>query len=298
MLKQLLAKKHEELTKENFMTEARTVAEGEGEEGSHDSYHSWSENGENSISRRAGLPIVIQHEGGYCAALVELMATKRLKFDIIIPEQIIMMDQQQPPPSDDPHHSLLQRFSDHTQLSGRAVDDLRGSVDSPASHSGYEPGDVAPKTQGTHIVRERLSSCIDGDVFRSQECEAANYKRKAEDTDTNKGEVKRTRQSNDGVKKASSSSLSEESRLPTKAQESEHQPVKPDTGGPVRKSSQRLKDKKSSTMSQKTKQEVVTQDDDDDDTHDTEDSYQPGDVSSAEEDMDTSVQQVRSSGHS
>ncbi|KAK3864004.1 hypothetical protein Pcinc_030265 [Petrolisthes cinctipes] len=296
MLKQLMAKKHEETVKENSCTEVRTGAEKESEECSHDSNHSGSENNESSMIMKAGLPIVIQHEGGYCAALVALMATKRLIFDIVIPEQIIMMDQQPPPPSDDPHHSILQRFSDHTQLSGRAVLDFQGSVDSPASPSAYEPGDITPKTQETHVVREKLNSNFDADSLKNQEDEEAtdSCKRKAEDND--KSKAKRTRQSTVRAEKASSSQ-SEESKLPTKPQESEHQAVKPNTassrqgGGPARKASQRLKDRKSS-MSLKAKQETV-QDNDNEDTQDTEDSCQPGDVSSDEEDLDSSVQQGR-----
>ncbi|XP_037803041.1 uncharacterized protein LOC119597535 [Penaeus monodon] len=57
-----------------------------------------------------GVPVVILHEGGYCATIVALLATKRIIFDITIPEQIIMMDQQQRLRRPQ-HQSLLRRFS-------------------------------------------------------------------------------------------------------------------------------------------------------------------------------------------
>ncbi|XP_066978990.1 LOW QUALITY PROTEIN: general transcription factor 3C polypeptide 1 [Macrobrachium rosenbergii] len=79
---------------------------------------------ENDISEK-GVPVVILHEGGYCATIVALLATKRLIFDIVIPEQIIMMDQQQQPLLDDQPQSLLRRFSSHTEMSGRNISDPR-----------------------------------------------------------------------------------------------------------------------------------------------------------------------------
>lgn len=79
---------------------------------------------ENDTSEK-GVPVVILHEGGYCATIVALLATKRLIFDIVIPEQIIMMDQQQQPLLDDQPQSLLRRFSSHTEMSGRNISDPR-----------------------------------------------------------------------------------------------------------------------------------------------------------------------------
>ncbi|XP_042863797.1 general transcription factor 3C polypeptide 1-like [Penaeus japonicus] len=107
-----------------------------------------------------GVPVVILHEGGFCATIVALLATKRIIFDIIIPEQIIMMDQQQRV-TEDQQQSLLRRFSSHSQMAGKEVGDPEGrSLDvapTPSSCSSSEArGDVTPGTKGTHIVQERL----------------------------------------------------------------------------------------------------------------------------------------------
>ncbi|XP_069972402.1 general transcription factor 3C polypeptide 1 isoform X2 [Penaeus vannamei] len=102
-----------------------------------------------------GVPVVILHEGGYCATIVALLATKRIIFDIIIPEQIIMMDQQQRL-MEDQHQSLLRRFSSHSQMAGKEVGDSLGSYDMAHSYSEEARDDVKPGTKGTHVVKERL----------------------------------------------------------------------------------------------------------------------------------------------
>ncbi|MPC14646.1 General transcription factor 3C polypeptide 1 [Portunus trituberculatus] len=81
-------------------------------------------------THQQGVPIVIHHEGGYCAAIVALMATKRLLFNIVMPEQIIIMDQKHSVMQDH-HQSLLQRYSDHTQMSGRDTQDLDAQFSEP-----------------------------------------------------------------------------------------------------------------------------------------------------------------------
>ncbi|XP_037803043.1 general transcription factor 3C polypeptide 1-like [Penaeus monodon] len=102
-----------------------------------------------------GVPVVILHEGGYCATIVALLATKRIIFDITIPEQIIMMDQQQRL-MEDQHQSLLRRFSSHSQMAGKEVGDSLGGYDMAPSCSLEARGDVTAGTKGTHIVKERL----------------------------------------------------------------------------------------------------------------------------------------------
>ncbi|XP_047490563.1 general transcription factor 3C polypeptide 1-like isoform X2 [Penaeus chinensis] len=102
-----------------------------------------------------GVPVVILHEGGYCATIVALLATKRIIFDITIPEQIIMMDQQQRL-MEDQHQSLLRRFSSHSQMAGKEVGDSLGGFDVAPSCSMEPRGDVTAGTKGTHIVKERL----------------------------------------------------------------------------------------------------------------------------------------------
>ena len=92
-----------------------------------------------------GVSVVISHEGGYCSVIVALMAIKRIKFDIVIPEQIIIMDQQHF--GSDTSQSIMRRFSDHTISSGRKMEDLE--VDFPD-----EP--QLSNTGRTHVVQEKL----------------------------------------------------------------------------------------------------------------------------------------------
>ncbi|CAL4088885.1 unnamed protein product, partial [Meganyctiphanes norvegica] len=129
MLKQLLKKKHSALMSIN--DNASRVSEEQGL----------------CESQEDGVQVMILHEGGFCAAIVALMATKRLIFDIVIPEQIIMMDQHHTQPNDH-HSSLVRRYSSHSLLSGRDMSSplvgLAGGID------------VGNKTKGTHIVQERL----------------------------------------------------------------------------------------------------------------------------------------------
>ncbi|XP_069959232.1 general transcription factor 3C polypeptide 1 isoform X2 [Cherax quadricarinatus] len=288
MLKRLLEKKREVILRAKTSATADNLGVSEPSSGV-----SEQTNNGNETSGEDGVPVVILHEGGYCATVVALMATKRLFFDIVIPEQIIMMDQQQPI-VEDHHHSLLRRFSSHTQMSGRDIKDLDGSfleyinIPSPPSPNTITGGDVTAKTKGTRLIQQKLK-----DLKNSQFPEEENIrlsepvKRKAIGKDKDK--VKKSKLSQDSPEKLavakrttrSSSKSTNEDQMLEKADSA-------NIGTPKKKCSQGLAERTGSLM--RVKREAVEggpPEDDIEDMQDTEDSYPPGDVSSTEEDLDT-----------
>ncbi|XP_050686374.1 general transcription factor 3C polypeptide 1-like isoform X2 [Eriocheir sinensis] len=135
--------------------------------------------GGSSTGQGEGVPILIHQEGGYCAAIVALLATKRLIFNIVIPEQIIMMDQQHTVMQDH-HESLLQRFSDHTQLSGRDIQDFDVSFTDAekkqqllASASRPKVGDRIAEAMGREAFSRGDASPVSAST---QDCEAHDVK--------------------------------------------------------------------------------------------------------------------------
>ncbi|KAK7085487.1 hypothetical protein SK128_012512 [Halocaridina rubra] len=130
-----------------------------------------------------GVPVVILHEGGFCATIVALMATKRLIFDIIIPEQVIMMDQQQAF-LEDHSPSLLRRFSSHTEMSGRQIEDLKVPKDSLHKDSAS-----IKNIPGQREIHEETANGVDSDLTKTP------VKRKAFGKDSHK--VKRSKSIHD-----------------------------------------------------------------------------------------------------
>lgn len=114
--------------------------------------------GGSTTDQGEGVPIVIHQEGGYSAAIVSLLATKRIVFNIVIPEQIIMMDQHYTIMQDH-HKSLLQRFSDHTQLSGREIQDFDITLTDPEKRPRYLAGISRPK------VGDRIAEAMGREPF-------------------------------------------------------------------------------------------------------------------------------------
>nr|XP_045612135.1 general transcription factor 3C polypeptide 1-like isoform X1 [Procambarus clarkii] len=254
-----------------------------------------------------GVPVVILHEGGFCATIVALMATKRLFFDIVIPEQIIMMDQQQPI-MEDHHQSLLERFSSHTQMSGRDIKDLDGSfldyINVPCPSSSNIGGDVAAKTKGTHIVKEKLKDLKESQSPNEESSKTSELaKRKLVGNDKEK--IKKAKLSQDSLEKVelvATTSLHDAKRTTRSLRKSsKEEPVmaKPssvDKATVKTKLNQASRERTGSVM--KVKQEGVEEaalDENIEDMQDTEDSFQQGDVSSAEEDLDATGSQGRGS---
>lgn len=255
--------------------------------------------------REEGVPVVILHEGGYCATIVALLATKRLIFDIVIPEQIIMMDQQQPI-MEDHHQSLLRRFSSHTQMSGRDIKDLDGSfldftnTPSPSSSNPGAGGDVTAKTKETHLGKERHKYLKD---FQSSS-EGKNKKnespkRKAIGKDKDK--VKKSKTAQDSLEKLEKviSPPPHDALHPTRslcqsAGEAEQQVESAQDF--IEKAELPKKTNQGSPEKMKMKSEALEEveiEEDIEDTQETGDGHQPGDASSTEEDLDVPSSQVR-----
>ncbi|XP_042203426.1 general transcription factor 3C polypeptide 1-like isoform X2 [Homarus americanus] len=296
MLKQLLEKKRQIMLKEKTSGTVRSDPKG-GE---------YVENvGED------GVPVVILHEGGYCATIVALMATKRLIFDIVIPEQIIMMDQHQPI-MEDHQQSLLRRFSSHTQMSGRDIKDIDGpfldyvNAPSPSSSNTLIGGDVTAKTKGTHVVKERLKDLKESQALVDGKSKTKEpVKRKAIGKDQDK--VKKSKQGQNTPEKMETVSTPppQDVRRPTRscrkstrdAEQVKSEPDSAEKGLPVKKTTPGAAAEKAGQL-MKMKQEALEEpalEEDNEDTQDTEDSCQPGDASSTEEDLDVSCPQGRGS---
>ncbi|XP_071552525.1 general transcription factor 3C polypeptide 1 isoform X1 [Panulirus ornatus] len=302
MLKQLLEKKHQAILKErnsstnndldvpgpSISTSDRTIMDS------------------NEDMREEGVPVVILHEGGYCATIVALMATKRLIFDIVIPEQIIMMDQQQPI-MEDHHQSLLRRFSSHTQMSGRDVKDLDGSfldfvnTPSPPSSNPGAGGEVTTKTKGTHLVKEihkdlkDSHSSLDGRNGKND-----SLKRKALGKD--KDRVKKSRMAPDSPEKSEKVTTTPplDALHPTKSscQSTEAEQHAKFVQDSVEKSEFLKENTKGSQENMKMKLEALEEGDIEEgieNTQETGDSHEHGDASSTEEDLDVSGPQGRGS---
>ena len=142
-----------------------------------------------SATKDKGVPIVILHEGGYCATIVALLATKRLIFDTVIPEQIIMMDQQQQPIAEDHPQSLLRRFSSHREMSGREVSDPRECFN----------GKLAAEEAESHMPG--VTGINDDSVVKNGGDEIANTKDNFTEVPSSEEELKERRAGGNAVKR-------------------------------------------------------------------------------------------------
>ncbi|XP_063842783.1 general transcription factor 3C polypeptide 1-like isoform X2 [Scylla paramamosain] len=172
MLKLLLEEKHQSIlkgsTKDSTPAPSHSGTDGTAEDDS-------------DTTHQQGVPIVIHHEGGYCAAIVALMATRRLLFNIVMPEQIIIMDQKHSVLQDH-HQSLLQRYSDHTQMSGRDTRDLDAQFSEPRkkqlpSLRSRLKADVSAKSAEKGSVSEGDGSNLSGSLTQDSQEERTKSKK-------------------------------------------------------------------------------------------------------------------------
>lgn len=255
--------------------------------------------------RKSGIPVVILHEGGYCAAIVALMATKRLNFNIVIPEQIIMMDQQQPV-VEDHHQSLLRRFSSHSQMSGRDIKDLDGPIvepvntPSPASNTvngGDTPGRILASQVHTGELMDDEESQLTGDENRKMN---EPVKRKATGKDRDKVKKSKLDPSTSQMTNASTASLSEDKDPLDLSQDCGDQdkedlfsadrtpPVTGRMGQGIKENVPSIQIKENTMLGERRGEEEM------EDAQDTEDSNQAArDAFSAEDYLDVSITPVR-----
>lgn len=253
--------------------------------------------------KQNGVPVVILHEGGYCATIVALMATRRLNFDIVIPEQIIMMDQQQPI-MEDHQQSLLRRFSSHTQMSGRHIKDIDGpfvehaSTPSPSSASAVDRGDGPSKGPVSHVLNERLNS--EKERFSGDEFSKVNVpvKRKAIGKDKDKVKKSKVDANASEAVNTLTTSFPEIDCSPqfsqTSGKESEEkarqEPYSTENLSPLAKTMNQGVKTKGSPIKDK---QTALKEEGEEDIQETEDGSQAREVFSAEDDIDVIIPQVR-----